>query len=197
MSNTKLPIGQLQLELHAWDDYANFGFFHDWWTALESAGLRPFWTEPNLVYVNYAKGAKPQLAEVRGRVCCDELDAEQSLTVFVYQHSGEPLTCVRCSRGRCSRAIGWSLVEAKRGAHLYPIPHTMSGYGSTSVIIGLLLRFQYQLADLFIARFIVQTKLNQSEPHVSILPQSSCDDTSRSNTSYQFTDSLNFHSGRL
>jgi hypothetical protein len=67
MSNTKLPIGQLELELHAWDDYANFAFFHDWWTALEAAGLRPFWTEPNLVYVNYAKGAKPQLAEVRGR----------------------------------------------------------------------------------------------------------------------------------
>jgi hypothetical protein len=61
---TKLPIGQLQLELHAWDDYANFAFFHDWWTALEAAGLRPFWTEPNLVYVNYAKGAKPNLAEV-------------------------------------------------------------------------------------------------------------------------------------
>jgi hypothetical protein len=60
---TKLPIGQLQLELHAWDDYANFAFFHDWWTALEGAGLRPFWTEPNLVYVNYAKGAKPNLAE--------------------------------------------------------------------------------------------------------------------------------------
>lgn len=59
-----LPIGQLQLELHAWDDYANFGFFHDWWVALEDAGLRPFWTEPNLVYVNY-DGGKPRLAEVR------------------------------------------------------------------------------------------------------------------------------------
>lgn len=69
---TKLPIGQLQLELHAWDDYANFAFFHDWWTALEGAGLRPFWTEPNLVYVNYAKGAKPNLAEVC-RQSCDEL----------------------------------------------------------------------------------------------------------------------------
>jgi hypothetical protein len=63
-SMTTLPVGQLQLELHAWDDYANFGFFHDWWVALEDAGLRPFWTEPNLVYVNYDNG-KPQLAEVR------------------------------------------------------------------------------------------------------------------------------------
>jgi Methyltransferase FkbM domain len=59
-----LPIGQLQLELHAWDDYANFGFFHDWWVSLEAAGLRPFWTEPNLVYVNYVTGGKPHLAEV-------------------------------------------------------------------------------------------------------------------------------------
>ncbi|KAH9988439.1 methyltransferase domain-containing protein [Russula compacta] len=63
LAKTTLPIGQLQLELHAWDDYANFAFFHDWWAALEAAGLRPFWTEPNLVYVNYAKGGKPNLAE--------------------------------------------------------------------------------------------------------------------------------------
>ena len=62
---TTLPIGQLQLELHAWDDYGNFGFFHDWWVALEDAGLRPFWTEPNLVYVNYNSGSKARLAEVR------------------------------------------------------------------------------------------------------------------------------------
>jgi Methyltransferase FkbM domain len=61
-----LPVGQMQLELHAWDDYANFSFFHDWWASLESAGLRPFWTEPNLVYVNYVAGGKPHLAEVCG-----------------------------------------------------------------------------------------------------------------------------------
>ena len=61
---TVLPIGQMQLELHAWDDYANFAFFHDWWVSLEAAGLRPFWTEPNLVYVNYVTGGKPHLAEV-------------------------------------------------------------------------------------------------------------------------------------
>jgi Methyltransferase FkbM domain len=66
LEKPKLPIGQMQLELHAWDDYAEFGFFHDWWAALETAGLRPFWTEPNLVYVNYAAGGKPHLAEVGG-----------------------------------------------------------------------------------------------------------------------------------
>jgi len=62
-SSTTLPIGQLQLELHAWDDYGKFDFFHDWWTSLEEAGLRPFWTEANLVYVNYNAGGKPRLAE--------------------------------------------------------------------------------------------------------------------------------------
>ncbi|KAH9021536.1 methyltransferase domain-containing protein [Lactarius hengduanensis] len=39
-SSTTLPIGQLQIELHA-----------------------PFWTESNLVYVNYNAGGKPRLAE--------------------------------------------------------------------------------------------------------------------------------------
>ena len=66
-STTTLPIGQLQLELHAWDDYGKFAFFHDWWVSLETAGLRPFWTEANLVYVNYNEGDKPRLAEVGTR----------------------------------------------------------------------------------------------------------------------------------
>lgn len=59
---TTLPFGQLQIELHAWDDWEKFDFFYNWWTTLETAGLRPFWTEPNLVYVNYNK--RPQLSEV-------------------------------------------------------------------------------------------------------------------------------------
>ena len=67
-STTTLPIGQLQLELHAWDDYEKFSFFHDWWTALEDAGLRPYATEPNLVYVNYNTGRKPMLSEVGTRI---------------------------------------------------------------------------------------------------------------------------------
>ncbi|KAH9013004.1 hypothetical protein EDB84DRAFT_1641561 [Lactarius hengduanensis] len=59
-SSTTLPIGQLQIELHARDDYGNLNF---WWAALEATGLRPFWTESNLVYVNYNAGGKPRLAE--------------------------------------------------------------------------------------------------------------------------------------
>ncbi|KAH9040719.1 hypothetical protein EDB85DRAFT_2272225 [Lactarius pseudohatsudake] len=55
-SSTTLPIGQLQIELHTRDDYDNFDFFHDRCAALEAAGMRPFLTESNLVYVNYNTG---------------------------------------------------------------------------------------------------------------------------------------------
>jgi len=59
-----LPFGQLQLEIHARDsEYAQFPKFLGWWEKLEAAGLRPFWTEPNLVYVNIVQGVKPTLAE--------------------------------------------------------------------------------------------------------------------------------------
>src|SRR5580698_7490043 len=68
-SSTTLPIGQLQLELHAWDDYGKFDFFHGWWTPLEAAGLRPFWTEANMVYVDYNPG-KPQLVELSTHSTC-------------------------------------------------------------------------------------------------------------------------------
>ncbi|TRM55157.1 hypothetical protein BD626DRAFT_357997, partial [Schizophyllum amplum] len=37
--------------------------FLGWWERLEAAGLRPFWTEPNLVYQNYNKQASSDLAE--------------------------------------------------------------------------------------------------------------------------------------
>ncbi|KAH9069382.1 hypothetical protein EDB83DRAFT_474598 [Lactarius deliciosus] len=30
---------------------------------LDAAGLRPFWTEPNLVYINIVRVALPELAE--------------------------------------------------------------------------------------------------------------------------------------
>ncbi|KDQ55720.1 hypothetical protein JAAARDRAFT_159072 [Jaapia argillacea MUCL 33604] len=59
-----LPIGQLQLEIHARDaTYAQFNNFLKWWEELERAGLRPFWTEPNLVYVNLIRGVAPDLVE--------------------------------------------------------------------------------------------------------------------------------------
>lgn len=64
-----LPFGQLQLEIHADRqpgvvDEDRFTEFLKWWEELEHAGLRPFWTEPNLVFVNINRGAPPALAEV-------------------------------------------------------------------------------------------------------------------------------------
>lgn len=35
------------------------------WELLEAAGLRPFFTEPNLVYVNINTPTVPDIAEVR------------------------------------------------------------------------------------------------------------------------------------
>lgn len=61
-----LPFGQLQLEIHvfghvAWQDFSKF---LKWWEKLEAAGLRPFFSEPNLVYVNLVRGVRPELIEV-------------------------------------------------------------------------------------------------------------------------------------
>ena len=57
-----MPFGQLQLEVHVWGK--KFDEFLSWWEKLEAAGLRPFWTEPNLVYQNYNKQGNSDLAEV-------------------------------------------------------------------------------------------------------------------------------------
>ncbi|KAI5118793.1 hypothetical protein M0805_005021 [Coniferiporia weirii] len=60
-SGEPLPFGQLQLEVHVWGK--RFTEFLSWWEMLEQAGLRPFWTEPNLVYQNYNRGSSADLAE--------------------------------------------------------------------------------------------------------------------------------------
>jgi len=60
-SNQPLPFGQLQLEIHIWK--RSFAEYLAWWEMLEAAGLRPFWTEPNLVYQNYNRGSTTELAD--------------------------------------------------------------------------------------------------------------------------------------
>ncbi|KAJ7777901.1 methyltransferase domain-containing protein [Mycena maculata] len=60
-SGKPLPFGQLQLEVHIWN--MSFEEYLTWWEMLEAAGLRPFWTEPNLVYQNYNRGGSTDLAE--------------------------------------------------------------------------------------------------------------------------------------
>ncbi|KAI0683189.1 hypothetical protein BC835DRAFT_1254373, partial [Cytidiella melzeri] len=59
-----IPVGQMQLEIHAWGPHAAFPTFKRWWESLERAGLRPFQTEPNLVYLPIMQGSLPDLAEV-------------------------------------------------------------------------------------------------------------------------------------
>ncbi|KAF9650622.1 hypothetical protein BDM02DRAFT_3092791 [Thelephora ganbajun] len=61
-----LPIGQLQIELHPREisrDYSGFSAFLAWWEKVERLGLRPFWTEPNLVYVHLTGSRRPDLTE--------------------------------------------------------------------------------------------------------------------------------------
>ncbi|GKT44360.1 uncharacterized protein ColSpa_04541 [Colletotrichum spaethianum] len=59
------PIGQLIVELHL---YTSNGItskvFLDWWGRLEARGLRPAWTEPNLLAVTLsALNKNPMMAE--------------------------------------------------------------------------------------------------------------------------------------
>jgi len=57
------PVGQLQLEIHALKDHQNFAYFSHWWETLEAAGLRPFYQDPNLVYINIVRNSRPALSE--------------------------------------------------------------------------------------------------------------------------------------
>ena len=59
-----LPVGQLQIEIHAVKGHEDFKYFSRWWAALEAAGLRPFWAEPNLVHVSHLRGSPPAMVEV-------------------------------------------------------------------------------------------------------------------------------------
>ncbi|KAF8431336.1 hypothetical protein L210DRAFT_3764285 [Boletus edulis BED1] len=44
-------------------EWEHFPEFLEWWEKLEAAGLRPFFFEPNLVYVNLVRGVRPELIE--------------------------------------------------------------------------------------------------------------------------------------
>jgi len=58
-----LPIGQLQLEIHAHAEHGRSAYFIKWWESLEAAGLRPFSFEPNLLHVTGRECAKPEVVE--------------------------------------------------------------------------------------------------------------------------------------
>ena len=86
-----LPIGQLQLEIHAQGDRARFEYFLKWWESLEATGLRPFSFEPNLLHITGRECAKPEVVEVRrvqSRLVSSVPPPTGSsfLPVLVYQH---------------------------------------------------------------------------------------------------------------
>jgi len=64
-----LPIGQMQIEIHPREgdelsrEYSTFPAFLAFWEKMERLGLRPFYTEPNLVYVHLLHAKKPELSE--------------------------------------------------------------------------------------------------------------------------------------
>ncbi|ELR09079.1 hypothetical protein VC83_05408 [Pseudogymnoascus destructans] len=61
----ELPIGQLMVELHLFghEEMTAYNFLQ-WWETLEARGLRPVWTEPNLLYTTMRiERGDPRLAE--------------------------------------------------------------------------------------------------------------------------------------
>lgn len=60
----ELPIGQLMVEIHFFNSLSAASYL-GWWERLEARGLRPTWTEPNLLSVTLnTDGQKnPTLAE--------------------------------------------------------------------------------------------------------------------------------------
>jgi len=63
---TEFPIGQMLIELHLFKrEPIRYSTFLDWWESLEYRGMRPTWTEPNLLGVTIGlEDMMPRLAEV-------------------------------------------------------------------------------------------------------------------------------------
>lgn len=61
----ELPIGQLMIEIHLFKNKISAKKYLQWWEALEARGLRPAWTEPNLLAVtmNVNGDKDPNMAE--------------------------------------------------------------------------------------------------------------------------------------
>jgi hypothetical protein len=63
---TEFPIGQMLIELHIFQNQGiTLPIFLDWWESMEYRGMRPAWTEPNLLAVSMkSEDGNPRLAEV-------------------------------------------------------------------------------------------------------------------------------------
>ncbi|KAJ7260910.1 methyltransferase domain-containing protein [Mycena haematopus] len=68
-----LPFGQMQIEIHIGyvPDTNTIGAIDKWWSMLEDAGLRPFWTELNLLDVNVLRRGPPvaEVSAALSRIC--------------------------------------------------------------------------------------------------------------------------------
>lgn len=67
VSNRSFPIfkwTKIDLPNAVSKEYSNFPAFLSFWEKMEGAGLRPFWTEANLVYVHLTHAKRPELTEV-------------------------------------------------------------------------------------------------------------------------------------
>jgi len=64
-ADAPLPIGQVQMEVHVYQgsEWNYFPKFLAFWEKLEERGLRPFFSEPNMVYANLIRDLQPGLAE--------------------------------------------------------------------------------------------------------------------------------------
>lgn len=60
----ELPVGQFMVEIHFFNGLNSEGYLK-WWEKLEAHGMRPTWTEPNLLSVtlNINGDKNPSLAE--------------------------------------------------------------------------------------------------------------------------------------
>ncbi|KAH9169061.1 hypothetical protein EDB89DRAFT_1908895 [Lactarius sanguifluus] len=75
---------------------------HDWWAALEAAGLRLFRTESNLVYMNYNAGGKPRLAEysfmnIRGNICSFTRQQTEQMRTMIVENDWLLEYCIEAS----------------------------------------------------------------------------------------------------
>jgi hypothetical protein len=58
----ELPIGQLMVEIHFFNHHTASDYLA-WWERMEARGLRPTWTEPNLLAVTLGNPGDPLLSE--------------------------------------------------------------------------------------------------------------------------------------
>lgn len=61
------PIGQLLIEFHLYEHQGiTYLTFLDWWESMEWRGLRPVWTEPDLIAISMkSEDGNARAAEVR------------------------------------------------------------------------------------------------------------------------------------